>query len=189
METHHDSVRTGFSEPGAEPIRDLMDWFYLEGWSPADEGLADALLEAGRLEEQLHKAHENHLRLLADFANYRRRTEAEFVHVAQEGKRELIVSILEVADNFELALRHISAADGAILVGVQSIYRQLMAVLEKHGVTPIESLGRPFNPELHEAISVVEDGICESGIVAVELRRGYHWGDSLLRAAQVLVAK
>jgi hypothetical protein len=46
METHHDSVRTGFSEPGAEPIRDLMDWFYLEGWSPGDAGLGDALLEA-----------------------------------------------------------------------------------------------------------------------------------------------
>jgi molecular chaperone GrpE len=155
----------------------------------SDGDVTAETLEPGSLEEELQKSHEKYLRVLADFANYRRRTESEFVYAAQEGKRELIVSLLEVADNFELALRHISAANEAILVGVQAIYRQLITVLEKHGVTPIESLGKSFDPEFHEAIAVVEDSRYGSGMVAEELRRGYRWGDLLLRPSQVCVAK
>ncbi len=148
-----------------------------------------ASAETESLEEQLREERDRYLRALAEFANYRRRAESDFAHAAIVGKRDLVLSLLEVADNFELALRYIADGGDSILGGVQAIYRQLMAVLENHGVTPIESLGRPFNPEFQEAIAVVEDGTCKPGMVTKEVRRGYLWGDSLLRAAQVYVSK
>jgi molecular chaperone GrpE len=92
-------------------------------------------------------------------------------------------------DNFELALKHIPDATKPISDGVRAIHRQLNALLAKHGVTPFESLGERFNPDLHEALAAVESEQHESETVIDELRRGYRSGNTVLRHAQVFVAK
>ena len=149
----------------------------------------EALNEVIELKEQLQAEQEKHLRTLADFVNYRRRTERKYADAAEVGKHELILALLEVMDNFELALRHLQDATEPISSGVQAIYRQFLVLLEKHSVIPFDSLGEHFDPDSHEAIAVVESERYESGAVIEELRRGYRWGGTLLRPAQVFVAK
>jgi molecular chaperone GrpE len=144
--------------------------------------------ENSRLKEELRREHEIYLRNLADFENYRRRVERERASVAQEGKREMVLSLLDVLDDFERALEHIDPAP-SVSAGVIAIYRRLAGLLESQGVIPFESLGRPFDPALHEAAGSVESDEQESGVVLDELRRGYRWEEELLRPARVLVAR
>jgi molecular chaperone GrpE len=145
--------------------------------------------ENTRLKEELRREHEIYLRNLADFDNYRRRVERERATVAQAGKREMVLSLLDVLDDFERALEHIDEAPGSVSAGLVAIHRRLAGVLEAQGVIPFESVGRPFDPELHEAVGSVESDEQESGSVLDELRRGYRWGEELLRPARVRVAR
>jgi molecular chaperone GrpE len=148
-----------------------------------------AASETERLKEEVRREHEMYLRALADFDNYRRRVERERTSAARSGKRDLIVSLLDVIDNFDRALEHISDAPSSIANGVQAIHRKLLGLLEAQGITPLESRGETFNPELHEAIGSVETDQYESGTVADEVQRGYRWGDEVLRPARVRVAE
>jgi molecular chaperone GrpE len=145
--------------------------------------------EIERLNEELRKEHERYLRTLADFENYRKRVERERAKAAQAGKREIILSLLEVLDGLERALQHLEKASPSLAEGVRAIHRKLLSLLEAHGVAPFESLGRTFDPALHEAIGVVESSQFAAGTVAEELQRGYRWDDELLRAARVRVAQ
>ncbi len=87
------------------------------------------------------------------------------------------------------ALEHIDEAPASVSAGLVAIHRRLAGVLEAQGVIPFESVGRPFDPELHEAVGSVESDEQESGAVLDELRRGYRWGEELLRPARVRVAR
>src|SRR6266540_1472772 len=109
--------------------------------------------------------------------------------IAQAGKREMVLSLLDVLDDFERALEHIDEAPASVSAGLVAIHRRLAGVLEAQGVIPFESVGRPFDPELHEAVGSVESDEQESGAVLDELRRGYRWGEELLRPARVRVAR
>lgn len=149
----------------------------------------NAASETERLKEELRREHEMYLRALADFDNYRRRVEREHTSAARRGKRDLIVSLLDVIDNFDRALEHIGDAPSSVSNGVRAIHRKLLGLLEAQGITPLQSLGETFNPELHEAIGSVETDQYESGTVADEVRRGYRWGDEILRPAHVRVAE
>ena len=97
--------------------------------------------------------------------------------------------LLEVVDGFDRALNHMDDAPSSISQGVRALYRQLMGLLEAQGVTPMQSVGETFNPEVHDAIGLVESGEVEPGAVAEELQRGYRWGDEVLRPARVRVAR
>jgi molecular chaperone GrpE len=140
--------------------------------------------ELERLKEEVSHEHEMCLRALADFDNYRRRVERERGETARSGKREIILGLLEVLDGFDRAVQQASLS-----VGVQMLHRKLLGLLETQGVTPFESLGEAFNPELHEAIGSVPSDQYESGVIAHELQRGYRWGDEVLRPARVRVAQ
>lgn len=153
--------------------------------SPAPEGVP----ETRRLEDELRREREMRLRVLADFDNYRKRIERDRADAAHSGKRDIILRLLDLADNFDRAFLHAGDAPASLVEGLQSIRRNLLGVLEAQGVTPFESLGEPFNPERHEAIGVVDSDVYQPGYVAEELQRGYRWGDSLLRPARVRVAK
>ena len=144
--------------------------------------------EIERLKEQLRQEHEMYLRALADFENYRKRVDSERTSAAQRGKREIILSLLELMDSFELALQHADDAPSSLSEGLKAIYRRLRNLLEREGVTPVESLGAKFDPRLHEAIDSVRSEEHEPGTVVEELQRGYRWGDELLRPARVRVA-
>jgi molecular chaperone GrpE len=145
--------------------------------------------EIGRLKEELSHQHEMYLRALADFDNYRRRVERERASAARNGKREILLSLLEVLDSFDRAFQHLEDVPSSISEGLQAIQRKLLVLLEAHGVTPFKSLGEPFNPELHEAIGSVQTDEYESGAVVGEVQRGYRWGDEILRPARVRVAQ
>jgi len=145
--------------------------------------------ENARLKEELRREHEIYLRNLADFDNYRRRVERERASVARAGKREMALSLLDVLDDFERALEHMDEAPGSVAAGLSAIYRRLAGLLESQGVIPFESVGQPFDPTLHEAVGSVESDEQESGVVLDELRRGYRWGEELLRPARVRVAR
>jgi molecular chaperone GrpE len=149
---------------------------------------ADAPAETERLKEELTREHDMYLRALADFENYRRRVERDRSTVTRAGKREIILSLLDVMDGFERALTHMNDAPRSVAQGLQALHRQLLGVLETQGVTPLKSLGETFNPEVHDAIGSVESEEVESGAVAEELQRGYRWGDDVLRPARVRVA-
>jgi len=145
--------------------------------------------ENARLKEELRREHEIYLRNLADFENYRRRVERERASVAQAGKREMVLSLLDVLDDFERALEHIDEAPDSVSAGLVAIHRRLAGLLEAQGVTPFESVGQRFDPALHEAVGSVESDEQEPGAVLDEVSRGYRWGEELLRPARVRVAR
>ncbi|MCI0628108.1 MAG: nucleotide exchange factor GrpE [Acidobacteria bacterium] len=145
--------------------------------------------EIERLKEELRHEHEMHLRALADFDNYRRRVEREGATAARSGRREVLLPLLEVLDGFDRALQRMGDAPSSMSEGLQVIHRKLLGLLEKHGVTPLRSLGEAFNPELHEAVGSVQSDKHEPGAVIDEVQRGYRWGDEVLRPARVRVAQ
>jgi molecular chaperone GrpE len=145
--------------------------------------------EIERLNHELRREHDMYVRNLADFDNYRRRAERERAQAAQAGKRDLILPLLEVMDDFERALQHAHDDTQSLAVGLRAVYRRLAGLLASEGVTALESLGKYFNPLLHEAVGAVEGGGGEPGIVIEEVSRGWRFGDDLLRPARVKVAQ
>jgi molecular chaperone GrpE len=145
--------------------------------------------ENAQQKEGLRREHEMYLRSVADFDNYRRRIERERANASREGKRELVLSLLDFLDDFDRALKHIDESSESVSAGLRAIQRRLAGVLEAQGVTPFESVGNTFDPALHEAVGAVESDQEEPGTVLDELSRGYRWGEELLRPARVRVAR
>ena len=134
--------------------------------------------EATRIDQQL-----------AEFDSYRRRTRKELAE-AQQSKREVLLALLDIMDDFDRALLHIREAPDAIVEGLQLIHGRLNDVLLSNGVNAFDSEGQPFDPVVHEAMSIIEaDNAQESGTVYAEDRRGYLLNGELLRAARVVVLK
>jgi molecular chaperone GrpE len=145
--------------------------------------------EIQQLKQELQREHEMYLRALADYDNYRRRTERERSTAARSGKREIILSLLDVLDGFDRALRHMGDAPLSVSEGLEALHRKFLGLLQAQGVTPMTAVGEVFNPELHDAIGLAESEEVAPGAVAEEVQRGYRWGDEVLRAARVRVAR
>lgn len=150
---------------------------------------ADGATEIERLKQELQREHEMYLRALADYDNYRRRVERERSAAARSGKRELILQLLDVLDGFDRALQHVGDAPSSVAEGLEALHRKFLSFLQAQGVTPMLTVGEVFNPEVHDAIGLVESEEVELGAVAEEVQRGYRWGDEVLRPARVRVAK
>lgn len=143
-----------------------------------------------RLERELQETLERSLRAQADFDNFRRRTRQEKEEFAKYASSKVIGSLLPVIDNFERALessRETRDFD-ALLKGLDMTYRQLGQVLEQEGVKKMETVGLPFNPELHQAVMQVESDEHEEGTVVEEVMKGYTMGEKVLRPAMVKVS-
>ncbi len=145
--------------------------------------------QISNLETELRRTRELYVRTLADFDNYRKRVERERASAARAGKRKLILGMLDVLDSFDRALEQMKSADPAIVEGFEAIRRKTAGILEAEGVTPFESKGEMFDPELHEAVASVETDEYPPGSVVDEFRRGYRWGGEILRPAEVRVAR
>ena len=145
--------------------------------------------DIARLEEDLTAERERHLRLLAEFNNYRRRTQEERALAEETRKREVLLALLEVMDDFDRALLHIRERSDAVADGLRLIHQRFCNVLETHGVTPFESEGEIFDPAIHEAMTVIDGNGEQSGTVYSEHRRGYLMNGKLLRPARVAVMK
>ena len=119
-------------------------------------------------------------RLQAEFDNYRKRTEKEKQEILKSANKDLIIKLLNILDNFELALKHTNNE------GIKMIYSELYSILEKQGLISIKAQGK-FNPELHEVL-IQEEGK-KDGIILEELQKGYTLNDKLIRASKVKISK
>ena len=155
----------------------------------SDEHSKTAPAEIEQLKQELSRARDLHLRALADFDNYRKRVQREQDSAAQAGKRQLVLALLGVMDDFERALAYANTAPESILAGARVIHQRLTDLLQAQGVVPYTSTGQPFDPALHEAVDAVKTDQATSGVVLDELSRGYRWGDAVLRPARVRVAQ
>jgi molecular chaperone GrpE len=131
---------------------------------------------------------ERHLRVLADFSNYRRRIERDRKKLDAAARRELILPLLEVVDDTEKALQWAEHQQQPVVEGVRHILQKMLAMLEARGVRPFVSVGKPFDHNIHDAVAVDSRSGIEPGMVIDELRRGYFMDDDLLRPAQVRVS-
>lgn len=142
-----------------------------------------------RLQEDLTAERERHLRLLAEFDNYRRRTKQERALAQETGKREVLLALLDVKDDVDRALLHIRETSDAVADGLRLIQQRFNNLLEAHGVRAFESEGEVFDPEIHEAMTMIDGDGEQSGTVYSEHRRGYFMNGKLLRPARVAVLK
>ena len=146
------------------------------------EGMVELRKERDELRDRL-------LRQAAEFDNYRKRVDRERRETAQYAAAELLQDLLPIVDDFERALQIDAPGAESYRQGLDIIHRGLMEMLRKRGVTPIESVGADFDPQVHQAVSYEEDSDRRDGEVTEEFRRGYRLGDRLLRPAMVKVAK
>lgn len=130
-------------------------------------------------------------RQMAEFENFRRRTEKEKASMFEMGAKSVIEKILPVVDNFERGLASIPEEEknSSFSEGMNMIYKQLMTELDGLGVKPIESVGKEFNPEFHNAVMQVESNQYEQGVVAQELQKGYTYRESVVRHSMVAVSQ
>ena len=134
------------------------------------------------------------LRKAAEFENYRKRMEKEKTDSMNLAKGSVLTEFLPLADDCERALRSLGEAEEEMKSirqykeGVELLYKQLMDVLSRTGVMPLEAEGKPFDPRFHDALSRQESADCKEDTVIHELRRGYMFKEKLLRPAQVIVA-
>ncbi len=151
---------------------------------PAPEPVPDPAAERDEYRDLL-------LRKQAEFDNYKKRVERDRARANRRAERQLIGALLPLLDDFERALGAPAAtgAADAYRAGIELIHRQLIEILRKRGVTPIDTAGARFDPNLHEAVAYQASEGREDGDVIDEVRRGYRFDDELLRAAMVRVAK
>ena len=154
---------------------------------PTGGELADDQRELDQLRRSLEEERDRHVRLRADFENFRRRVARQNGAEHTKGRRESILPLLEVVDSFEHALEH-GSSDEVFLAGIGAIHRKLMTALREAGAEPMETVGRPFDPKLHEVVATQPVEGAEPQTVVRDVRRGWRLGGDLLRPAQVIVA-
>ena len=148
---------------------------------------ADAKCEA--MQAKIDELEDRVKRQMAEFENFRKRTEKEKTMMFETGAKSVVEKILPVVDNFERGLATIPEedADSAFASGMKMIYKQMMDELDKLGVKPIEAVGQEFDPNFHNAVMQVESEEYESGVVAQELLKGYMYRDTVVRHSMVAV--
>lgn len=142
-------------------------------------------------DEQIEELNDRLRRQMAEFDNFRKRSEKEKSMMFDMGAKTIVEKILPVVDNFERGFTTVEAADkdDAFVQGMSQVYKQLMTELENIGVTPIEAVGKEFDPDFHNAVMQVESDEYESGIVAQELMKGYMYKDTVVRHSMVAVVQ
>jgi len=155
---------------------------------PAEEAAEAVDVEA--LKAERDALQDRLLRTAAEFDNYRKRIDRERRDQSESAAAGLLAEVLPVVDNLERALQAPTGPEAASYrAGVELIHRQLIDLLRKRGVTPIEALGTDFDPRFHQAVSQETSDAHRDGEVMEEMQRGYMLGDRLLRPAMVKVAK
>ena len=138
------------------------------------------------LEEKVAELEDRTKRQMAEFENFRKRTEKEKSQMFETGAKSVIEKILPVIDNFERGLAAIEPDNkDSFYDGMVMIHKQMLGELEKIGVTPIEAVGKEFDPNFHNAVMQVESEEFESGVVAQELQKGYMYRDTVVRYSMV----
>ena len=140
-----------------------------------------------KLKKELEEVTDRHTRLIAEFDNLKKRSQKEREGLYDSVKADIITGILPVIDNLEKAASA-ESKDENYKNGIKLVLKQFKDVLEANGIKEIEAVGKPFNPELHEAISMIQDPNLGEKIIAEEYRKGYTIGDRVIRHSMVIVA-
>ncbi len=146
-----------------------------------------AELEKARAEAEEYK--DRYLRAMAEMDNMRKRLEKRFADEAEQEKRRFLRAILPLVDNLEMVVKHSESDPDVLRQGVQMILQEFMRTLEQEGVKPISSVGKKFDPFVHEAVEVVESEEHPEETVVDEVQKGYTYKGNLLRPARVRVAR
>lgn len=141
-------------------------------------------------DEKIEELTDRLKRQMAEFDNFRKRTEKEKSSMYEIGAKSVVEKILPVIDNFERGLAAVpeEQKEDAFVTGMDKIYKQLLTSLEEMGVKPIEALGQEFDPNFHNAVMHVEDEELGENIVAEEFQKGYMYRDTVVRHSMVKVA-
>ena len=157
--------------------------------APADEKKGFFKKKKDKIDEQIEELNDKLKRQMAEFDNFRKRTEKEKTQMYDMGAKSIIEKILPVIDNFERGLAAVpeEQREDAFVVGMDKVYRQMLTELDASGVKPIEAVGQEFDPNFHNAVMQVESEEYDSGVVAQELQKGYMYKDSVVRHSMVAV--
>ena len=190
----------------AEETKDAKDTDVNETESD-DDALADAEAKADeksdekkglfkkkkkdKKDEQIEELNDRLKRQMAEFENFRKRSEKEKSQMFDMGAKTIVEKILPVIDNFERGLAAVPAdkKDDPFITGMDKVYKQMLTELDAAGVKPIECVGQEFDPDFHNAVMQVENDELESGTVAQELQKGYMYKDSVVRHSMVSVVQ
>src|SRR3989338_534139 len=161
-----------------------------ESASPAPETAADMRQVSGDADKAA-EAHDQLLRLKAEFDNAKKRLERDKAESIRYANEKLLSEILHIVDNFDRAMASLSEGHDPEKVkkGLGLAQDDLHKILERHGVQAIKSVGAPFDPQMHEAVAVVEGNDVEDGMIVDEIQRGYLLNGRLLRPSRVRIAK
>ena len=142
-------------------------------------------------DEKIEELTDRVTRQMAEFDNFRKRSEKEKSQMYEIGAKDIIEKILPIVDNFERGLGSVPEEEknAPFVEGMEKIYKQLTTTMEGMGVEPIEAVGKEFNPDFHNAVMQVENDELESGTVAQELQKGYMYKDSVVRHSMVSVVQ
>ena len=140
-------------------------------------------------DEQIEELNDRLKRQMAEFENFRKRSEKEKSQMFDMGAKTIVEKILPVIDNFERGLAAVpdDKKDDPFITGMDKVYKQMLTELDAAGVKPIECVGQEFDPDFHNAVMQVESEEYESGVVAQELQKGYMYKDSVVRHSMVAV--
>ena len=186
---------------GEEAAEDFSEEDSGEGQEDSEEGSEGEGVEKksffkrkekkNKQDEKIAELQDRLLRQMAEFDNFRKRTEKEKAQMFEIGAKSVIEKILPVVDSLERGLAAVpeDATEDPFVQGMDKIYKQLMAELEGLGVKPIEAVGTEFNPDFHNAVMQVESEELESGMVAQEMQKGYLYRDSVVRHSMVSVVQ
>lgn len=155
------------------------------------DGLFKKKKKKDKKDEEIENLTDRLKRQMAEFENFRKRTDKEKGQMFDMGARTIVEKILPVIDNFERGLASVpeESQDDPFVSGMQMVYKQLMTELEAAGVKAIECAGEEFNPDFHNAVMQVESEELESGTIAQELQKGYMYKDSVVRHSMVSVVQ
>ena len=139
-------------------------------------------------DEKIEELTDQVKRQMAEFDNYRKRTEKEKASMYIIGAKDIVEKILPIVDNFERGLATAEGSEDPFVQGMEKIYKQFLTTLDEMGVKPIEAVGTEFNPDFHNAVMHVEDEEAGENIVVEEFQKGYMYKDFVVRHSMVKVA-
>lgn len=153
------------------------------------DGIFGKKKKKDKKDEQIEDLNDRLRRQMAEFDNFRKRSEKEKSQMFDMGAKSIIEKVLPVVDNFERGLAAVpeEQKNDAFVTGMDKVYKQMMTEFDSIGVKPIEAVGQEFNPDLHNAVMQVESEEFEPGIVAQELQKGYMYKDTVVRHSMVAV--
>lgn len=142
-----------------------------------------------KTKERLKELEDQRIRQLAEFENFRKRSEKEKSQMFEVGAKTVVEKILPVLDNLERGLFAVTEEEkeSSFVKGIELVYKQMLTAFEELGVKPIEAVGKEFDPNLHNAVMMVDDENLESGTVAEEMQKGYMYKESVVRHSMVKV--